>query len=165
VDAVEALLFILLAAMTCILIPFDRSNRAYLWLTAALVLIALPRANQAIFFWWQFETVHAFELVTIVLLVPLSLAAWTLAWCNWFRLRDRTWMAAVVAVLTLLYIGSQFLRRSWFYGVFPHWVGAVTYFCFMSVALDVRALDAADYFPWRAPRGAMRDGLLCPRSC
>lgn len=135
VDAVEALLFILLAVMVCTLIPFDRSNPAYLWMVAALVLIALARANQAVFFWWQFETVHGFELATIVLLVPLSLAAWTLAWCTWFQLPDRAWMPTVVGVLTLLHVASQFLRRSWFYGVFPHWVDTATYFCIMGVRL------------------------------
>jgi hypothetical protein len=126
-DATEALVFVLLAVMVCTLIPFDLSNSAYLWMPAALVLIALPRDNQAVFFWWQFETVHELELATITLLVPLSLAAWTPGWCTWFRLRDRAWMPAVVGVLTLLYMGSQFLRRSWFYGLFPKWVSTATY--------------------------------------
>ena len=129
VDATNALLLLLLAVMACTLIPFDRSNSAYLWLAAALVLLALRWANQPIFFWWQFEPVQAFELTTVLLFVPLSLGAWTLAWCRWFRLREWTWMRGVVGALTLLYIGAQFLRRSWFYGVFPHWFGKVTYFC------------------------------------
>jgi hypothetical protein len=129
VDAAEALLFLLLAVMACTLIPFDRPNHAYLWLVVALVLIALARGNQAVFFWWQFETIQEFELFTIVLFVPLSLAAWTLAWCYWFRLRERAWMSAVVGILTLLYMMSQFLRRSWFYGAFPHWVGVATNYC------------------------------------
>jgi len=128
VDAVEALLFLLLAVMACSLIPFDRGDPAYVWLAAALILIALRRANQAVFFWWQFETVHEFELVTVVLLIPLTLAAWTLAWCTWLRLRDQAWMAVVVGALTLTYSGSEFSRGSWFYGVAPHWVGTVAHF-------------------------------------
>jgi hypothetical protein len=135
VDAIEALLFLLLAVMACTMIPLDRSNPAYLWLTAALVLIAFARGNQAVFFWWQFETIQGFELFTIVLFIPLSLAVWTLAWCAWFRLRDYEWMPAVIGILTLLYIGCQFLRRSWFYGVFPLWFGTVSYFCITSVRL------------------------------
>lgn len=135
VDATEALLFLLLAVMACSLIPLDRSNPAYRWLVAALVLIALARGNQAVFFWWQFETLRGFELFTIVLFVPLSLAAWTLAWCYWFRLRELAWMPAVVGVLTLLYIVPQILRSSWFYGVFPHWVGSVAGFCVTLVRL------------------------------
>lgn len=127
VDAVEALLFVLLAVMACILIPFDRSNAAYLCMAGALALIALQRGNQAVFFWWQFETIRGFELTTIVLFVPLTLGAWTLAWRAWLRPHDLAWMPAVVGVLTLLYILSQFLRRSWFYGAFPHWVSTATY--------------------------------------
>jgi hypothetical protein len=129
VDAANAVLLLLLAVMACTLIPLDRSNPAYFWLVAALVLLALRWANQPIFFWWQFEPVQAFELTTVLLFIPLSLAGWTLAWCHWFRLPDWTWMRGCVGILTLLYVGSQFLRRSWFYGVFPHWFGNVTYFC------------------------------------
>jgi hypothetical protein len=135
VDAVEALLFLVLAVMACSLIPFDRSNPAYLWLAAALILVGLARGNQAVFFWGQFETVHGFELFTIVLFVPLSLATWTLAWCTWFRVRDRAWMPVAVGILALLHMGVEVLRRSWFYGVFPHWFGVAARYSSMWVRL------------------------------
>ncbi|HEV2289807.1 MAG TPA: hypothetical protein VGR81_12745 [Candidatus Acidoferrales bacterium] len=126
VDASEGLFFLLLAAMACMLIPFDRSNPAYRWLAAALISIAFARANQAVFFWWQFESVQGFELATIVLFVPLSLGAWTMAWCSWLRLHECAWMPKVVGIITVLYIVMESLRRSWFYGDFPHWVNALT---------------------------------------
>lgn len=50
-EVVEALCFLLLAAMAWCLRSFERSNPAYLWLSAALALTALYRANQAVFFW------------------------------------------------------------------------------------------------------------------
>lgn len=133
VDASNAFIFLVLAVMACTLIPFDRSNSAYLWLVAALVLTALRWANQPAFFWWQFETIHEFELTTILLFVPLSVAAWTLAWCRWFRLPDWTWMRPVVGVLASVYVASVFSHRTWFYGVFPHWFGAATNFCITAV--------------------------------
>jgi hypothetical protein len=133
VDAANAILLLLLAVMVCTLIPLDRSNPVYFWLVAALVLLALRWANQPVFFWWQFEPIQTFELTTVMLFIPLSLAAWTVAWCRWFRLRDWTWMRSCIGILTLLYVISQFLRRSWFYGVFPHWFGNVTYFCIVTV--------------------------------
>ncbi|MGC2661571.1 MAG: hypothetical protein WA324_26755 [Bryobacteraceae bacterium] len=120
VEIVEAALFLLLAVMAVSLNAFEPVSRRYWWLAAALVLTALYRTNQAVFFWWQFETVHDFELVSIVLLIPLCLACWTLAWRSWFRLRGATWTVGAVVVLTLFYMAAQFLARSWFYGIVPH---------------------------------------------
>jgi hypothetical protein len=128
VEVVEAVAFVLLSVMACTLIAFERSKLADQWLCAALVLTALYRANQAVFFWGQFETVHAAETISIVLLVPLCLAAWTLAWRAWFHLRDTEWLPIAVGLFTLLYIGAQFLTSSWFHGVFSHWVVGMSEF-------------------------------------
>jgi hypothetical protein len=128
VEIVEALLFLMLAAMACSLISFDRGNPAYLWLAAGLTLLAMVRANQAVLFWGQFETIHGFEVVTVVLLAPLALGAWTMAWHKWFAARELSWMPTVIYGLTALYMCSQFFGRSWFYGVFPHWFGVTLHF-------------------------------------
>ena len=120
VEVVEAAAFLLLAVMAWTLAAFDQSKSVYVWLCVALVLTAFYRANQAIFFWGQFETVHATELISIVLLFPFCLAAWTLVWRAWFRLRDTDWMLIAVGLLTLLYVSAQFLTGSWFHGVFSH---------------------------------------------
>lgn len=119
VEVVEALCFVLLATMAWCLRSFDQSNAAYVWVCTALVLTALYRANQAVFFWGQFETVHGFELVSIVLLVPLCLAAWTLAWRAWLRVPATEWIPIAAGTLLVLYILAEFLSRSWFHGVFP----------------------------------------------
>jgi len=128
VEVVEAIVFLLLAIMVCTLRAFDRSKPGYDWLCAGLVLTALYRANQAIFFWGQFETVHTIEMISIVLLLPLCLGAWTLAWRAWFHLGDTEWMPITVGTLTLLYMGAQFLTGSWFYGVLSHPLVAVSQF-------------------------------------
>jgi len=128
VEVMEAVAFILLAVIACTLSVFERSKLAYQWLCAALVLTALYRANQAIFFWGQFETVHTAEMISIVLLIPLCLATWTLAWHAWFHLNDTEWMPIAVAILTLLYVSAQFLTGSWFHGVFSHWIVAISEF-------------------------------------
>jgi len=140
VDAVEGLLFVLLAVMALSLIPLDRSNRAYLWLAAALILLGLARANQAIFSWGQFETVHGFELATIVLLVPLSLATWTMAWRTWLRVGARRYRgphralhrSGVAAPLVVL-------RRV------PAVAGCGSPFLFHVSAITVRAPDIAHH--------------------
>jgi hypothetical protein len=128
VEVVEAAAFLLLAVMAGTLAAFEPSKLAYLWLCAALVLTALYRANQAFFFWGQFETVHAAEMISIVLLVPLCVAAWTLAWRDWFRLRDAEWMPVAVGILALLYVTAQFLTGSWFHGILSHRVVAISEF-------------------------------------
>ena len=142
VEVVEALCFILLAMMAWCLRSFDPANPAYLWLGAALVLTALYRANQAVFFWAQFETVHGFELISIVLLVPLCLAAWTLAWRSWFRLPRTDWMRVAAAILLAIYIVAQFLSRSWFYGVFPVSLNQAAHFAITWSRLGFVALTA-----------------------
>jgi hypothetical protein len=119
VEVVEAAAFISLALMAAVLIAFEHSRAAYVWMCTALVLTALYRANQAIFSWGQFETVHAYELISLVLLIPLCQAAWVLAWRGWFRLRGR-WMSVTVGALTFVYVGAQFLAGSWFHGFFSH---------------------------------------------
>jgi hypothetical protein len=135
VDAGEAVLFWLLALVACSLIPFDRSNPAYRWLAAALVFIGIARANQAVFFWWEFESLHGFEVVTVVLMIPLSVGAWTLAWYYWVRPRHSAWLPAAVGALTLILMISTILRRSWFYGTFAPSFEAAIRFCSMSVRL------------------------------
>jgi len=118
-EVVEALLFLLLAVMTGSLMTFDRLNRSsYLWLSAAMVLHALHRGNLAFAFWTHYETFQEFELFNFVLISPLYLGGWMLAWYSWFRLRDAVWIPKAVAVLTLLFVVARFLSGSWFDGVF-----------------------------------------------
>jgi hypothetical protein len=117
VDALLAVAFALLALMAYCTGMLERQRRDYRWLIAALLFTGLQRANQPGLFWGQFETLQGYEVLTVVLLVPAALAAWTLAWRDWFRLRDAFGLAWLVAILTLAYASCQFLTRSWFHGV------------------------------------------------
>jgi hypothetical protein len=125
VEVVESALFIGLAVMTSILLLFDSQDRALFWLIAALLLTALVRTNQAVFFWGQFETIQVFELVTVVLLTPATLGAWVLAWRSWYQVWKPRWLATAIMLATALYTALQFLGCSWFYRVFPKWFGRV----------------------------------------
>ena len=109
VDAVEPILFVLLAILACAIIPFDPNDSAYGWLAIALVTTALVRANQAFFFWTQLESIKTFMLAKEVILVPLGLAAWTMAWRAWFRVERAQWIPRVVAILCALYVAAQFI--------------------------------------------------------
>lgn len=109
VDAVEPLVFVLLAVMALTLMAFDPSDSAYRWLAAALLLTAMVRENQAVFFWTTLYSLKTFILVKIVLLFPLVLAAWTMTWRAWLRLDRPAMLPRIVGALTLLYIVAQWL--------------------------------------------------------
>jgi hypothetical protein len=134
VEALLPVLFALLAIMACALIPFDPSDSTYLWLAVALLLIALIRFNQVLFFWFQFESVHTADFALNVFLVPLNLAAWTMAWRCWFQLRT-PWIPKAVAALTLLYMAAQFLTRPSLHFAFSHPVSAASHFVSTCVRL------------------------------
>jgi|HubBroStandDraft_6_1064221.scaffolds.fasta_scaffold05495_6 hypothetical protein len=134
-EVVLAGCFVVLAALVCSLIPLTRSASAQLWIVGALLSVALMRANQAVFYWGQFETVHAFELITNVLLVPLMLGTWTIAWCLWLRLPGRRWIVPSAVTLTLLDLVLQCLHASWFHGLFPHALEAALDTCISALRL------------------------------
>jgi hypothetical protein len=120
VDAVEAAVFLLLAAMALSLIPFDRSNAAYGWMAAALLFLGAMRANQAVFFWMQIESIQMFDLVRSVLLVPLFMGGWVMAWRAWFGVARPAWFGRTVIGLTLLYMLCQLFTRTTFSLGTPH---------------------------------------------
>jgi hypothetical protein len=120
VDVVPALLFLLMAVMALCVRPFDRADRAYPWLAAALVLSAIQRGNQAFFFWFEIETVQGFVYLILVLCSSLSLATWTMAWRHWFKVDRPGWLPAAIAILTLVLMLAQVLRRPWLFdAAFP----------------------------------------------
>ncbi|MGA9852804.1 MAG: glycoside hydrolase [Gammaproteobacteria bacterium] len=121
VDAVPALLFFLAALMVLCLQPFDRRDRVYLWLAAALTLSGIQRGNQAFFFWWQIETVQDFVYFILVLTGSLNLGAWMMAWRGWFKIDRPRWLPKAIAALTLVLMLAQLLGRPWlFHATFPH---------------------------------------------
>ena len=133
VDAVEGVIFWVLALIVCALVPFDRSNPAYRWMAVALLIVGVARANQAVYFWWQFESYQGIEIVTGVLMTPLGLGAWTMAWYHWTKQYRLSWLPAAVGWLTLISVVLSILRRSWFFGVFPAAVETVLRYCSLSV--------------------------------
>jgi hypothetical protein len=87
VDLIEPIAFLLLALMA----------RTQPWLAAALVLTALTRVNNALFAWGQFETPSDYDWALVVL-VPLTLGAWTIAWRAWHGLNTRRWIPLTMAI-------------------------------------------------------------------
>jgi hypothetical protein len=157
VEVVEAIVFALLALMALSL-SFLGQRDPYHWLVAALVFTALYRANQAVFFWGQFETVHAFEWISIVFLYPICLAAWTLAWRAWLNLDQMQWLARLVGALTFAYMLAQFLTSSWFHDIPANWVAAASDWGIVIVRLIFVCLTAA--IAYQGVRRKGREGWL-----
>lgn len=100
VDAVEPVAFVLLAVLV---LAFGQG-----WMAGALVLSAILRVNQVTFYWGQFETAQA-AVGVVVVIVPLIIGAWLMAWRRWFNVQ-RPWtqpalIAALVAFMYLTAVG------------------------------------------------------------
>lgn len=113
VDAVEPLVFVVLAGVSLIVFAFARTNRAYLWLSGALVLHALLRVHQVIFYWTNWESTHGFDLLRQISLAPLVLAAWVMVWRAWFGVLEPRWLPRATGSLALMLAVSQAAGYAW----------------------------------------------------
>ena len=109
VEVVEALGFACACLCAWLLARLDASPRRYRWLYVALLLTGAYRLNQAIFFWGQFESVPAFELISPGILYPLGLVAWTMAWAYLAGWANAVWLKAVT-IVTPLYVASTLIE-------------------------------------------------------
>ncbi|AHF17266.1 hypothetical protein NIASO_04890 [Niabella soli DSM 19437] len=112
-------IFILLALLIFILY---KPRKQYKWFVMALILLALVRTNQAVFYWLQIESAHAFDLITTVILIPLVLGSWLLAWWHWHKLVRPVWVPRVILLLTFIYMCVQLLGLPWVAESLPHTV-------------------------------------------
>jgi hypothetical protein len=121
VDAIPALLFLLAALGVLCLQPFDRGGWTYPWLAAALMLSAIQRGNQALFFWLRIETIRELAIFVIALTGSLTMGAWMMAWRAWFEVTRPAWLPKAIAVLTLVLFAAQLLARPWVFDAeLPH---------------------------------------------
>ncbi|PKF75199.1 glycoside hydrolase [Chryseobacterium sp. PMSZPI] len=116
VEVIEPIFFILLALLIFYLY---KPSRQYQWFIIALILLAMVRANQAFYYWLQIESSHEIDVVTTVILMPLALGSWIMAWKDWFAV-NRPWIPNVIFGCTLIYMGSQLLALPWLSDSIPH---------------------------------------------
>jgi hypothetical protein len=120
VDGVEPVFFTVLAVFAYCIYMFANKNPAYLWLILALMLTALVRVNQLVFFWMQVESAHEYDLVREVILTPLGIAIWIIAWRAWLGISNSIlWLPKITAIITSLFILCRLFSLPWFMpGVF-----------------------------------------------
>ena len=113
VEVVWPILFILLAATMYLLNRSSKQTQSYKWFITALVLLGLVRFNQAFYFWFQIVSAQQSTIIGIVILRPLMLGSWLMAWREWFNLHQAKWLPKIIVLLTLLYMTAQLLGLSW----------------------------------------------------
>ena len=136
-ELVPMVLFIGLAIMAFVLSLSEREKSGLRWIALSLVLLTLVRGNLVVFWCTQAESIQTFELVSIVLLAPLTLGAWIVTWYRWLLAGAFPRIALIIGALTSLYIVCAFLMRSWFHGILPSWLVSAAR---VTIVWDRRAL-------------------------
>jgi hypothetical protein len=110
VEVILPVMFVLLAITMFLLNRSRKQTQSCKWFITALVLVGLIRLNQAVYFWFQIESGQQSSVVGTVILRPLVLGSWLMAWREWFDLHKPRWLPKIIALLTLLYHGSSIAR-------------------------------------------------------
>jgi len=141
VEVVLPIMFILLATSLFLVNRSGLKPRPSKWFIAALVLLGLVRLNQAVYFWFQIESSHQATIVGSVILRPLMLGSWLMAWREWFELYQPRWLPKVIATLTLLYMVAQLFGISWIsYSTHTHFQAIASYIRLSLLAVMVFTL-------------------------
>ena len=93
-------LFLLLAVAAAILILFDRSDRVYLWVAAALCWRRSGISYFSLANWTQLVSLRQFFVVLEVFVAPLEIGIAAMVWWKWFQLRRPEWVPKTIAALT-----------------------------------------------------------------
>ena len=104
VDATEPVFFLLLAVLALSMLPFDPTDHFSVWIAAVLTLLAATWFNQPLFWMANFETLRDFVLWRLTIIDGLLLGAWIMAWRAAFGLGQARWIAAVCAILTVMFL-------------------------------------------------------------
>jgi hypothetical protein len=93
VDLIEMFAFMILAAAAGTLLAIKPNEPAYRWLISSLVATALIHANECLYYMTPVEGIGAHGVLRNVILIPLSLALWTLTWRWWLGGKLRRWLS------------------------------------------------------------------------
>ncbi len=129
VDVAEPVTFLLLAVMACSRAAFPPYDVAYVWMALALVVLGANRANHALFYWTQAETEQTADVLQSVVLIPLTLGVWVMAWREWFRKSAPGWWwwaGRGIGALTVSYMVAELLSRPWWPDLLPHPIGVAS---------------------------------------
>jgi Stage II sporulation protein E (SpoIIE) len=133
VPTVEALLFVILAAIAFSLTRFDRSDPVYLWMgfvfllyVAVCTLILLALLTKTIS---EIATSVVYDILN-----PLVLGTWVMVWWVWFQLKRPAWLPRAVVLLTVGFMVSTIIGESLLYP----WISLPVADVFRAVSIAVR---------------------------
>jgi hypothetical protein len=98
VDAIEPLVMFALVGVALLVRPRSSHPSFLLFTCVALVLSAVKRLDNAIVSWTDLLSLPAYLWLIEVIWMPLSLAAWTLAWNRWCARASRAIDVATVVL-------------------------------------------------------------------
>ncbi len=137
---IEDVIFLLLALLAFSLSIFDRSDKVYYWIAAVYTISTCYGSMTDIAEFSQSINLTTQILLKDALFNPLILAVWVMVWRVWFQLKRPIWLPKAVVLLTLLYMGSQFLGNEIFFGLVPHSVAVKFHLLSVAVRLAFLAL-------------------------
>ena len=137
VEVAEPLAFILLAMLAWCFRATLPERFAH-WLCVALLLTAAYRLNQAVYAWMPYESFLVYRAVHLVL-IPLGVAAWIMAWRCWYRLEDWRWLTYAIGIVTLLSaVLALILSDTTLASVRPVWRIPLALVLFATIVLGLR---------------------------
>jgi hypothetical protein len=150
-------LFLLLAIVAVSLILFDRSDRVYLWVAAALMLASFQECVFSLVNWTQLVSIREFFVVLQVFIAPLTIGIWATVWWKWFQLRRPAWVLKSIAALTVLDMVFELLGENLIYDI-PNSTSLVFHALSEVVRLGLLALLA--FIAGKGIREQGREGWL-----
>jgi hypothetical protein len=152
--AAQAFLYALLGLATFSLVLFDRSDRVYVWMGAALLLRAATYFFTVFCSWTEHITILSTSLIMDGLLVPLNIAVWVMVWWVWFGRQGPAWLPRAVAGMAVLNMISSVIGEELFFALVPHSVAGV----FQMASVAVRLLFFA-LLVWIVIQGIRSRGM------
>lgn len=112
-------LFLLLTLVAASLILFDRSDRVYLWVAAAILLAMSRETAFCLVNWTHLVSIREFFIFLEGFDLPLVISLWAMVCWKWFQLRRPSWIPQAIAVLAGLDMLCELAGENVFYGIPP----------------------------------------------
>jgi hypothetical protein len=119
IDAVQAVVFALLAVVAFSLILFDRSDPVYQWIGLLFLTTAVLEGGRAVASWTEWIPARL-ELLGNSFTLALIYGLWVMVWWVWFESEGSRWLPNVLAGLVVLTAASRILGLEFFFGLIPH---------------------------------------------